>query len=197
MYFLLKKFGFSSPQLCFFFRGVVVFMLFYRTFLMAQSCWCDLFSVKDEWPNLRGALQLWWFLLREVSPYTSGFGPLEVFCTLPRISPPENQSNMCWKIGMLWEDEADSFPAKKSGSFEKGWYSSTLSRGTVFRYLFTMGPWSRFRGASHPWGHRFGQHNSTSALGEVVRTGSTSSSRVAGGEDRCLDPQVPLWEGLN
>jgi len=37
-------------------------------------------------------------------------------------------------------------------------------------------------------GHRFGQHNSTSALGEVVRTVSTSSSRVAGGEDPVFGP---------
>ena len=151
MYFLLKKFGFASLQLCFFFRGVVV-LCYCRTFLWLSPVGVIYFVLKISEPNLpRGTPIIWWFLVREVSPYTSGFGPFGSFLVLcPCISPPENQTNICWKIGCFGRWSGFISGQKKWFLWKGGYFPPHFPGGRFFRYLFTIGPWSVNGGRSHP-----------------------------------------------
>ena len=112
------------------------------------------------------------------------------FGTLPMYSPLKTKLTFVEKLDAL-EDEADSFPAKKSGSFEKGdIFLHTFPGAGFFRYLFTIGPWSVNGGRSHPIRPPiFGEHNSTSALGEVVRVRfQLLREGGRGGEDPVFGP---------
>ena len=164
---------------------------------MAQSCWCDLFSVKDEWPNLRGALpRIWWFFSSGKCPHILQASDLGSIVLCPCI-PLKTKLTLVEKLGCFGRWSGFLFPFI-AVPFEKGGYSSTRSRGTVLREktyspCWTLEPFSGGVSPMRPPLRSTQQHLGSWRSGP---DGFNFFERVAGGEDRCLDPQIPLWEGL-